>query len=89
MMCDSRPIYYEVGSGQIDAQYFWYCAWAREAVTGHDPAPALERLRSVESMALWKALDTNGREQFTRQASLAASGDLNALAGFVDTNCGG
>lgn len=84
---DGNRILYESGSGRIDAQYFWYCAWATEAVRATDPTTALETMQTIENMELWDALDIQGRVQFTRQVDSAFAGDLADVAHFVDMNC--
>jgi hypothetical protein len=84
---DGNKIYYEAGSGLIDAQYQWYCAWAAEATRAADPGPALDHMAGVESLELWDALDEVGRAQFSNQVSFATLGDVGMLRSFVDTNC--
>ena len=84
---DGQPIYYEAGSGRNDAQYFWYCAWAVEALKGTDPEVALSRMEQVTSMELWHSLDDNGRTQFNRQVDLAQHGDFGLIGDFVRLNC--
>ena len=84
---DGQPIYYEAGSGRNDAQYYWYCAWAIEALKGADPGRALSKLEEVTSMDLWHSLDDNGRTQFTHQVALARDGDFGLIGDFVRLNC--
>lgn len=87
MADDGKAIFYEAGSGRNDAQYFWYCAWAAEALTSVDLRGALANMERVELMELWNALDSNGQTQFASQLALAKNGDLRQVESFVDVNC--
>lgn len=84
---DGNAIFYEAGSGRNDAQYFWYCAWATEAITAVDPGGALANMEKAESMDLWDALDYNGQAQFKTHLAHALTGDFRQVESFIEVNC--
>lgn len=84
---DGNDIFYEAGSGRIDAQYFWYCAWAVDAVASDGAASAVANLEQAEDMEMWDALDYEGRVMFSEQLEAVRDGDVAPLTEFVTLNC--
>ena len=83
----TRPMRYEQGVGAQTAQFQWYCSWAGQALTGTDPASALDRLTEFSSMSVWEDMDSNGHYLFEGNLEDAQAGDFDALDRYVADYC--
>lgn len=85
---DGNPVLYERGIGTQDAQLYWYCAWAEQALNRIDLGTALNQLANVRDMRVWKAFDDRSRATIDSHLDAASHDDMTPLAEYAALNCG-
>ncbi len=87
---DGAAMVYEPGFGRQAANHYWYCTWARTAVTA-DAAQrdvALAEAMKIKDMYYYTdALAFESRPFFDQVLASAELGDLSGLSNDVNLNC--
>jgi hypothetical protein len=90
---NGQPQFYEAGVGAQQADFQWYCSWARVATVGpsEQKPVALKTLSSFPSiggaLGAWANMDGNGHSMFTTNLASANLGDFSGLTAYVGSNC--
>jgi hypothetical protein len=86
---DGQTILYERNIGAQKADVFWYCSWARQALstTGQPRQQAVTKIAGLRDLVFWGDIDSNGVELFSSQIEKAKLGEFSELQRYVDGNC--
>lgn len=91
---DGRPQYYQPGAATNDAQLYWFCSWAAQAVhaapNSADQYTATRQLESVRAKYLYQqGLSAPSRTMFDTVLGGVQRGDFQALHRYLVQNCDG
>ncbi len=87
---DGAGMVYEKGFGRQAANHFWYCTWARTALTSEGAARNAALAQAVQIKDTYyytTALAFESRPFFDRVLANAELGDLSGLSNDVNLNC--
>lgn len=91
---DGRPQYYQAGAATNDAQLYWFCSWATQALraapNSADRYTAARQLDSVRAKYLYQhGLSTPARTVLDTVLGGVRRGDFQALHHYLLQNCDG